>query len=179
MAYGVIYFVEHLQSGKRYIGQTVDPERRSKEHRQRNRLRADPLYVDVLQYGIDAFSFSILEYAEDQPSLDRLEDYYIKLFNTLVPNGYNRRGGGNKGKIIDGTREKIKQAWADPDARARMLAFRQSDEGRRHFSERGKTVWDNPIERARRVAINQRADVNQKRAATLRATLARKRWERA
>jgi group I intron endonuclease len=60
------------------------------------------------KYGISNFKIEILEEVSDMNELDEKEKFYIKGFNSLVPNGYNLDAGGNKYKIITAeTRLKI------------------------------------------------------------------------
>lgn len=52
------------------------------------------------KYGIDKFSFEVIEEC-DYSILDEREYYWIKKLNTLEPNGYNIRSGGEKLKGKD------------------------------------------------------------------------------
>ena len=81
-----IYKIENLLSHKIYIGQSINIEKRWKEHCQpsSNSLIAK----DIQKYGKDNFSFIILE----ECLIDKLnerEDFYIRQYRSLVPNGYN------------------------------------------------------------------------------------------
>lgn len=49
----------------------------------------------IRKYGEDAFEISIIEEVQDRNLLDEKEVYYISLYNTLAPNGYNLTPGGN------------------------------------------------------------------------------------
>lgn len=91
-----IYLITNICNNKKYIGQSKHIERRWAEHKRTykyddNRLH---LYSAMKKYGINNFEFKVIEecLCED---LDNKEMYYIQLYNTLVPNGYNIKAGGN------------------------------------------------------------------------------------
>lgn len=82
-------------SGKVYIGQTVN----SQEQRARNGegYKGCPAFYRAIQkYGFENFIYEVLEEVE-QEELDEKEKYYIALYNSLVPNGYNILTGGHDG----------------------------------------------------------------------------------
>lgn len=81
-----IYKIENLLNGKVYIGQSIHIERRWQQHCQPS---ANSAIANAIQkYGKENFSFQIIEEC-DESSLNQKEAYYIKQFNSLVPNGYN------------------------------------------------------------------------------------------
>ena len=82
-----IYQIKNLLTGEKYIGQSVNIERRFKQHKNGLDLK-NPLYSDFYIYGIDNFSFTILEEC-DEYLLNERENYYIDKFDT-INNGYNR-----------------------------------------------------------------------------------------
>ena len=97
-----IYKITNLLNNKNYIGLSSNIEKRWKEHLSDTYSCEDkhfnnPLYKDIKEIGIQNFSFTILEEC-DQDSLSEKEKYYIKIYNTYIPNGYNRTLGG-RGKI--------------------------------------------------------------------------------
>jgi hypothetical protein len=51
------------------------------------------------KYGASAFYPTILCSTDDKQTADKLERFYISLFNTLHPNGYNLALGGDGGAI--------------------------------------------------------------------------------
>ena len=76
-------------TGKSYIGQTCNIQRRICEHLTGEGSR--PLLQDITKHGVGKFTFEVLRCLYDEPHLDHLEDYYIRVFNSLAPNGYNLR----------------------------------------------------------------------------------------
>lgn len=86
-----IYKITNKINGKCYIGQSIDIERRWREHK-RARDENKILYKDIKRYGIKNFEFKILQECQID-ELDELEIYYIKKFDTFN-NGYNLTLGG-------------------------------------------------------------------------------------
>ena len=64
------------------------------------REKNKPLYRAFRQYGIDNFSFEILESfkEDDLETLNEREKYYIQFYNTYGASGYNTTIGGDGGK---------------------------------------------------------------------------------
>lgn len=94
-----IYKIENLINHKCYIGQSTDIKKRWKDHRScgknsDNREAHKPLYKAMYKYGLNNFDFSILEECL-QDELNEREIYWIKEYNSLIPNGYNLTFGGN------------------------------------------------------------------------------------
>lgn len=84
-----VYMFTCLVNGKRYIGESNQPERRRKEHlysiTHGHNLSNPTMKDDMLKYGIDKFKFEILELT---PNHKVREQYWI---NKLKPeyNGKN------------------------------------------------------------------------------------------
>lgn len=90
--FGIIYKYTS-PSGKSYIGQTIhSPKQRAKNNGEGYK-NCSVFYAAIQKYGFDNFIFQIL--AEVPISqLDEKEKYYIELYKTKVPNGYNISSGG-------------------------------------------------------------------------------------
>lgn len=93
-----IYKITNMVNGKCYIGQSVDIQKRWRGHRKTMNYPGDhsynnPLYRAMRKYGIENFSFEVLE--ECQVSeLNNKEKYYIALYNSFFE-GYNLTLGGD------------------------------------------------------------------------------------
>ncbi len=95
-------------NGKSYIGQTHNYQKRCKEHKNQKNCLA--FYNAIQKYGWNNFKHEILK---DNLTLDEVnlwEELYIKHFNTMKPNGYNLRSGGNHSKITEEAKKKIGNA---------------------------------------------------------------------
>lgn len=96
-----IYKITNKMNGKCYIGQSIDVEKRLREHKLRafrgdektNKEYNKALYKALRKYGIEAFTYDILlECKKEQ--LDELEAKYILLFQSNNHRyGYNETSG--------------------------------------------------------------------------------------
>ena len=96
-----IYKITNLINGKIYIGQSIHPERRWMEHKQKakNGKERHAIHLAIEKYGEENFSFEILKWTENY---NREEIDMIKKYNSLVPNGYNITGGGEDCCVLRG-----------------------------------------------------------------------------
>ena len=84
---GHIYVIKNIVNKKIYVGQTTrDIDIRWREHRN---LKKRLLSQDIKKYGKDKFKFIFIkEYSNEL--LESKEIKYIKKYNSLKPNGYNK-----------------------------------------------------------------------------------------
>lgn len=80
-----IYKIENKINGKVYIGQSVDIDRRFREHKRRSEQQID---FAIQKYGIDNFNFDIIEECSLSDLNDK-EEYWTLYYNSIIPNGYN------------------------------------------------------------------------------------------
>ena len=105
---GYIYKITNILNQKSYIGKTIrDPEIRWNEHKQDNKHPNLPLQRAFKKYGINSFSFEIIEEVKEE-LLDEREKYYIKKFNTYKQ-GYNATLGGEGGVTHTLPKEEIEK----------------------------------------------------------------------
>ena len=79
-----------------YVGQTVKTlSSRWKAHLTSKRCRA--LSSAIALYGKENFEIKVIEQYGTIQELNSAEIYFINKFNTLAPNGYNLRSGGENG----------------------------------------------------------------------------------
>jgi len=107
----IIYKVTNLQNGKIYVGQTIKAlEIRKKEHlknyKTEKKLSSPYFYYSINKYGEDNFKWDIIDMADSQEELNNKEKYWIREFNSLVPNGYNMTEGGQFGRIYGEAEER-------------------------------------------------------------------------
>lgn len=93
-----IYKWTNKINNKIYIGQSVCIENRSSQHLSRAFCPTSNEYNSLLhqafrEFGIENFQFDIIEQCTIE-ELNNKEKYYIKLYNSIEPNGYNRTKGG-------------------------------------------------------------------------------------
>ena len=99
-----IYIITNNINKKVYIGQTNDPKRREREHFSFGYIKDEKevkiLYSAMIKYGIESFNFSIIEGPLENYN-DR-EKFWIKYYNSLIPNGYNMTEGGENPPVFYG-----------------------------------------------------------------------------
>ena len=89
-----LYKITNLINGKVYIGQSIHPDKRWWEHRNKAKKNFDkyPIHLAISKYGEKNFSFEVLEWSEDY---DNREKELIQEYNSISPNGYNVAIGGS------------------------------------------------------------------------------------
>jgi hypothetical protein len=108
-----IYCWKHIESGKRYIGQSIDVFRRKTEHKKL--LKKDAHGNEYLQrawdkYGENKFEFCVIEFCPEE-MLGWKEIEWIEIHQTFKKNfGYNITLGGEAPKLSKETRRKISEA---------------------------------------------------------------------
>lgn len=95
-----IYIITNNINGKVYIGQSKNIQQRWKAHRTRPfnsnaETYNTPLYRAIRKYGLNNFSFEILEECLVE-ELNKKEKYYIDKYNSNdLEHGYNLTNGGD------------------------------------------------------------------------------------
>lgn len=88
-----IYKITRIETGKAYIGQTNDIERRFIEHKSNKSHFDTAIDKAILKHGADAFTYEIIEECAVE-QLDEREKYWIDFYNTFHGFGYNCNEGG-------------------------------------------------------------------------------------
>jgi group I intron endonuclease len=88
--FGYIYLITNEINNKKYIGQSTKINSFSSYRGSGTALRRA-----YKKYGINSFYKTIISFAFSKEELNQQEISYIKELNTLQPNGYNIREGGN------------------------------------------------------------------------------------
>ena len=108
-----IYLRKNLINGMQYVGQTKNFKRRERDWKELSTRYANKYINDARKYfGLENWSVEIIEECESRENALKLEEYYIKKYNTLYPNGYNLTKGGKgcKMKHKQETRIKISES---------------------------------------------------------------------
>lgn len=92
-----IYKITNKETGKAYIGQSNDINRRFKEHQTIGGKSRIPVDIAIQKYGKDSFLYEVIEECNIE-ELNQRETYWIQYFNT-VNNGYNCNIGGDQQSI--------------------------------------------------------------------------------
>ena len=102
---GVVYRIYHKESMKSYIGKTVNPKKRTRDHLSGN-TKCPALCNAIQKHGKDAFHVETLEKDMPESQLSKLEILHIRFFNCKAPNGYNLTDGGEGMRASLETRHK-------------------------------------------------------------------------
>lgn len=110
-----IYKLTHKKNGKVYIGQSKHLKRRLYEHKQcesteNNKGSQSVIRRAIKKYGFDSFKYEIIIICKDGDYMDLMETKIINFYNSMVPNGYNVRDGGNKVFISEDGKKRISKA---------------------------------------------------------------------
>lgn len=143
-----IYCITHTESGKQYVGLSADCFERWKQHTTPKK-GAGGIKGAIMKWGVDAFSFQILEECKKE-ELNEREIYWIAQLGTLSPSGYNLTSGGNA-PTTRSEESKAKQSAAmkgkhhSEDAKLKMAAAKKgktmSEDAKLKMSAARKEYW--------------------------------------
>lgn len=108
-----IYKIENKINHKIYIGQSIDPQRRFREHCCKHEKYISLIDRAIHKYGKENFSFEIIGWFENY---NEKEKEYIQFYRTLAPYGYNIALGGKEPPHYKGEKNpqaKLTQTQAD------------------------------------------------------------------
>ena len=158
-----VYQIVHIATGRRYVGQAKNVNRRWREHR-RDLAKGGHTSLHLqrawIKYGPDAFQFTLL-HSCNEIMLDELEQHELDagaVFNVLKyarsPRGVARRDE-TKQRISAALRGKEKSAAHRAALSAANLGKRQSAEVRAKKSATQKGRAHSPEHRAKLAAANK------------------------
>jgi len=107
-----VYKITNKMSGKIYIGQTNDLKSRWLKHCSvsRNSNYNHPLYNSIRKYGIEHFTYEIIDQFENLDDCNKSEELWIQKLNTQDKNiGYNIAFGGDNRTISKETKDKLSE----------------------------------------------------------------------
>lgn len=122
-ANGVIYLIEHLTTGRKYVGLTIvfvtERWRQHVEHAMAGHIKnLDSLHAAIREHGAHEFRMTVIDTGTTKLDLERKERYWIAKLGTLAPNGFNICPGGGSGgamgyiNFLDGNRFTTKRERA-------------------------------------------------------------------
>lgn len=94
---GCIYIIKNTVNDKVYIGQTIQAlDARWRAHLYRARTSGNTkLYINMRKVGLNNFYIERIDEAYTVEELNRLEKYYIEMYDS-IKNGYNTSEGGDR-----------------------------------------------------------------------------------
>lgn len=119
-----IYLLTHAATGRRYVGQSKNIDKRWLEHAT-GKSGSGVLEKAIAKYGWLAFTAEVLELCE-KAEMNLAEQKWIEHYGSLSPGGFNLTTGGQKYQFSDDARavisERTKQALSSPEVRAKISA---------------------------------------------------------
>lgn len=124
-----IYKFTNKITGEVYVGQSVDLQKRYNQHKNRcskNCIKHEDTYFhrQLAHYGWDNFDYEVIEECKISELNDK-EMYYIKLFNSQYPKGYNLSKGGympSAQKLTDEEVAQIKDELLNTEVEEQVIA---------------------------------------------------------
>ena len=133
-----IYCITHTESGKKYVGQSLNCVERWKHHTTPKK-NSNGIKGAIMKWGVEAFTFSIIEECKSEDLNDR-EVWWIETLGTLSPSGYNLISGGGQGTSYSKeTKQKIAESMK---GNTNCMGKSPSDETKKKLSEslKGRTA---------------------------------------
>jgi len=170
---GTIYMLT-APSGKRYVGQTWDFERRMKRYAVGDGVGQRAIHAAVKKYGWENFDAAVIACGiQTQDALNQTEMAFIVMLGSVAPNGYNLRTGATGGRVSEKTRKRMSEgvlrAQKKPGYWEKTLAGRSktmySPEYKRRLSVSIKAAVNRPEVRARHLAAMATPEYKAKQAA--------------
>lgn len=127
-----LYVITNNINKKKYIGQTINVEKRKHEHYFSDSSGSKLVRRAIKKYGMENFDFQILCTSEKEEIIKELEIKIISSLNTMSPNGYNLTLGGEGTTGYKHT-EKNKKIMSKL-----KKGIKQSEDQKRKTSERMK-----------------------------------------
>lgn len=161
-----IYCITHVATGRRYVGQSRNIERRWQDHLYKRTETHISRAISL--YGKVAFELRVLEECALE-QLDQREVYWIEVLGALHPEGFNLRSGGGHGRVVsDISRERMRQAALRNGSRPPPGCGPPNRLGQRHTPETRAKIGaalrgrkQDPVAVARRVAAIRAAFATQ------------------
>jgi group I intron endonuclease len=91
-----IYKITNIINEKIYVGKSKNPKVRWRQHKSHSKKRNTKLYCAMRKYGIENFTFQILEQCLES-QVNEKETYYISLLEPY----YNMTNGGDGGGFLN------------------------------------------------------------------------------
>jgi group I intron endonuclease len=154
----IIYKITNSVNDKVYIGQTVESlKKRWNRHTWVCTIKRNAMAITnaIVKYGKENFSIEEIDKADDIEELNEKEIYYINLYKSMSPNGYNLTTGGNNKRLSEETKRKISESNKGRKASEETIkrlseshkGIKMSEESRNKLSmtNKGKKPSENTI----------------------------------
>ena len=109
----IIYKITNRINGKIYIGQTKHSIEMRWRYHCYNYSGCTALNRAIKKYGAENFTVEQIDIACTVDELNAKEKYWIEYYNSIVPNGYNLKSGGNRPTYSKESRKRMSTNHAD------------------------------------------------------------------
>lgn len=110
MIFGIIYKITNKINGVSYVGQTTKTiSQRWTCHKNKNSSCRFLKYA-ISKYGAENFEIKEVAKCNSIDEMNHRESYYIRLFKSLAPNGYNLTTGGKNKLASEETKQKMRES---------------------------------------------------------------------
>ena len=135
---GYIYLIIDLTNWKKYVGQ---------HHYHLEKLDSSyhgsgTIISKIYKKRPHTLKEVYLKTCYTQEELDEWEQYYIKFYNTLSPNGYNLEKGGRGGVPCEETRRKMSENMKGRPSPNKGKQMSEEQKKKLSESHKGKTTWN-------------------------------------
>jgi len=196
-----VYKITNTVNGKLYIGISANPTKRWWEHRNQTKRTHTKLYNAFKKYGVEAFNFEVLHWCETREDARDLENLVVDVCE-VIAKGYNMCPGGGGGvagpdspfygkplapevcaKMSKAAkaRDINPEVWIKGTAALRVkeqdpewLAQRNANISKANTGRKMSDEWRAKLSAARRARPPASEETRAKIAASVKATLARK-----
>jgi group I intron endonuclease len=144
LCYSAYCFTNKINN-KKYVGITCNIKRRYNQHKNTN-SRAVVFCLAIKKYGFENFDFLVLKENLSLKDAKLIERQFIKDFNSIVPNGYNRTKGGDSS--VKHTKETIEKI-VEKNRIWRLINGHQMT-GKKHSEETKKLLKESALKRTDR-----------------------------
>lgn len=135
---GYIYLIIDLTNWKKYVGQ---------HHYHLEKLDSSyhgsgTIISKIYKKRPHTLKEVYLKTCYTQTELDEWEQYYIKFYNTLYPNGYNLEKGGRGGVPCEETRKKMSKSMKGRPSPNKGKPMSGEQKKKLSDAHKGKTTWN-------------------------------------
>jgi group I intron endonuclease len=151
-----IYEYTNLINNKKYVGQSIDKDTRRRQHLyEAKRGSTCPFHRAIRKYGIDNFSFRIIESVDTQKGADDQEDFWINELDTRSRDrGYNLRGGGIAGLLAEESKQKISNS---------LTEYYSDEKNRETIRDSLKNYYEQNPDRVEKIREESRENIKERK----------------
>lgn len=102
--FGVVYLIQNMKNGKKYVGQTTQPlEIRFNQHAHAK----SAIGRSIRHNGIENFRYGVIKSCATREELNHWEKFFISKLKTKSPYGYNTDYARNRRKTLEQPEERL------------------------------------------------------------------------